>query len=191
MRSEIKRVSKAGFNAYFFCNKAQIPEYIEAYVKEEKCKFEILCWHKTNTVPTFYNKYLTDTEYIMYFHSGKGHVKPQNYQDAHTFFVQPMNIADKKEWKHPTIKPINIIKTLIRNSSAEGDIVLDPFMGSGTTAIAALEEGRQFIGFEKSDKWFEMATNRVKQNLNACCKNTMKILQEPVFNEATSLPKYQ
>lgn len=96
MKDQIKRISRDGINAYFFCNKAQIPEYIQLYVNDEKCKFEILCWHKTNTVPTYSNKYLTDTEYILWFHSGKGHCKPKSYNDAHTFFVQPMNVTDKK-----------------------------------------------------------------------------------------------
>ena len=62
---------------------------------------------------------------------------------------------------HPTEKPLALIKKLILASSNEGDSVLDPFLGSGTTAIAAHQLQRHCIGIELNDEWYELAKGRV------------------------------
>ncbi|GHU74930.1 hypothetical protein FACS1894188_04670 [Clostridia bacterium] len=76
-------------------------------------------------------------------------------------FTQPINAKDKNRYNHPIIKPLNIIETLIKNSSREGDVVLDPFMGSGTTALAAAKNNRRYIGFEINETYCKTATERV------------------------------
>jgi len=63
-------------NLYFWCNKKQIPEYIDFYVNKHKCKFNILVWHKTNALPTYSNKYLTDCEYLLYFWGAEEKLTP-------------------------------------------------------------------------------------------------------------------
>lgn len=151
-------------NLYLWCNKAQIPLYFDFYVTRNKCKFDIICWHKTNALPTYANKYLTDTEYLLYFHNGKGKCFPQNYEDAKTFYLAPINHKDKKTFNHPTIKPLDITMKIIRNSSKEGDIVLDPFMGSGTTGVACKKLNRNFIGIEINEKYYNLAKNRIESN---------------------------
>ena len=151
-------------NVYFWCNKAQIPSYLDYYVIKNKCKFDILCWHKTNALPTYSNKYLTDTEYLLYFHRGKGRCFPQNYQDATTYYMAPINHSDKKKFYHPTIKPIDITMKIIRNSSKEGQLILDPFMGSGTTGVACNRLKRDFIGIEINKKYFDIAKERINQS---------------------------
>ena len=65
-------------------------------------------------------------------------------------------------WGHPTIKPLNIIRTLIVNSSREGEVVCDPFMGSGTTAVACIKENRRYIGFEIDSKYYEISQRRIE-----------------------------
>lgn len=62
---------------------------------------------------------------------------------------------------HPTQKPLELIKYLIRTYSNEGDIVLDNCMGSGTTAVACLETDRKYIGFEKDVEYFNLANERI------------------------------
>lgn len=158
---ELERVMKVP-NMYFWCNKEQIPMYIDYFVNKKKYSFDILCWVKTNAMPLFNNKYLTDKEYCLYFKKG-GYCQPQNYNDAKTIFNQPINIKDKNKYNHPTIKPLNIIKTLIKNSSKEGDVVLDCFMGSGTTGVACYSLNRNFIGMELDSKYFEIAKSRIKE----------------------------
>ena len=69
-------------------------------------------------------------------------------------------------FNHPTIKPLNIVQTLIKNSSKENDVILDCFLGSGTTAVAAKNLNRKYIGFELDTKWFNIAKDRLN-NINA------------------------
>lgn len=148
-------------NAYFWCNKKQIPDYIAYYVLEKNCSFDIINWHKNNALPTYSNKYLSDTEYCLYFRKGKGHCFPKSYEDAQTYWIAPINHKDKKEFGHPTIKPLPFIEKVIRNSSREGEIVFDPFMGSGTTGVACKRLKRNFIGGDLDQKWVKLARERI------------------------------
>jgi site-specific DNA-methyltransferase (adenine-specific)/modification methylase len=69
----------------------------------------------------------------------------------------------KERTEHPTQKPLGLIKSIIEKHSNVGDLVLDPFGGSGTTAIAAIELSRDFILFEKDQSYFELSKNRIEQ----------------------------
>lgn len=71
----------------------------------------------------------------------------------------------KEDWLHPTAKPIELLRYLIRTYSNEGDLVLDNFAGSGLTCIAAIRENRKFIGMEIEDHFFEVADERIKNEL--------------------------
>lgn len=147
-------------NIYIWCNHKQIPQYLDFFVTKNNCKFDILIWNKTNATPLFNNKYLTDKEYCLYFRRG-GYCNPSSYEDAKTVYYQPINSKDKTLYEHPTIKPLNIIENLIKNSSKEGDIVLDAFMGSGTTGVACKALKRDFIGIELDKHFFEIAESRI------------------------------
>ena len=151
-------------NAYFFCNKKQIPSYFDYYVNQKKCLFEIIIWNKGNALPTYNGKYLTDSEYCLYFFEPNHKLcHPNNYEDAKTLFQSPINSKDKVKWKHPTIKPLPLIEKLIRNSSNENETILDCFMGSGTTGVACINNNRNFIGIELNDEYFKIAENRIKE----------------------------
>ena len=119
--------------------------------------------HNCNALPTYSNKYLSDTEYCLYFHKGKGKTSPQSYDDAKTYWFEPINHKDKKLYGHPTIKPLHMIERLIRNSSKEDDTVLDPFMGSGTTGVACYNLNRKFIGVEIDDNYYNIAKSRLDE----------------------------
>lgn len=147
-------------NIYIWCNGAQIPQYLNFFVDKHKCQFDIIVWNKTNAMPLFYNKYLTDKEYCLYFRKG-GRCKPVSYETAKTVYYLPINAKDKKLYGHPTIKPLNIIRNFILNSTIEGDIVFDPFMGSGTTAAACLEVKRKYLGFEINKNHYETSQKRL------------------------------
>lgn len=64
---------------------------------------------------------------------------------------------------HPTQKPVEVIEKLITDSTQEGDLVLDCFMGSGTTAVASKKLNRNFIGFEIQEKYIAISESRLKQ----------------------------
>jgi len=152
-------------NIYLWCNGAQIPQYLDFFVNRRKCSFDVLIWNKTNAMPLFHNKYLSDKEYLLYFRK-HGYCMPVSYEAAKTVYYQPINIKDKRKYGHPTVKPLNIISNLVLNSSREGDLILDPFMGSGTTAEACMRLGRNFIGFEINTKFYEASQNRLASVLS-------------------------
>ena len=68
---------------------------------------------------------------------------------------------------HPTVKPIALMEYLVRlTKTPDGGVVLDPFMGSGTTGIACVNEGRDFIGIEQGEEYFEIAKRRIEYAQN-------------------------
>ena len=71
------------------------------------------------------------------------------------------NRADKKLYGHPTIKPIPLLLKYLTNHTESGDVVFDPFMGSGSTGVACVNTSRKFIGIERDDKYFDIGSKRI------------------------------
>ena len=160
---EFVRVMKR-INIYIWCNKAQVPEYLNFFAQYD-CLFEILTWHKTNPTPITNNTFLPDTEYCLYFRE-RGVLLNDGYELKSKFHISNTNKNDKDDFHHPTIKPLELVKRHILHSTAENALVLDTFIGSGTTAIACRELNRQFIGFEIDPKWHKIAVDRLN-NIDA------------------------
>lgn len=147
---------------YAFCNKFQIPQYIR-FAETHGCSWDILAWHKTNPVPICNQKYLSDTEYIV-FVRGRGAKLWGSYATKRKWWVTSVNRSDCNLYHHPTVKPLEIVRTLISNhiDPEKGTLtVLDPFMGSGTTAVACIELGMHYIGFEIDGRHFRTAESRI------------------------------
>jgi DNA modification methylase len=155
---ELCRVLKTIY-IYIWCNKEQIHQYLD-YFENKNCIFEIIIWNKTNPIPLTNNRYLPDKEYCLLFREN-GTGVGGTYETKKTVYYREANVEDKKKYKHPTIKPLPIIKNLIENSSNKGDIVLDCFSGSGTTCVAAKELGRQFIGIEIDPEYHKISLDRL------------------------------
>jgi len=88
-----------------------------------------------------------------------------NYTNVWSFLPENVTTRNKKEYGHPMQKPILLIKRLVEMLSLEDMIVLDPFLGSGTTAVACKELGRKYIGIEISEEYCKIAENRIKDIL--------------------------
>ncbi|MBL8746756.1 MAG: site-specific DNA-methyltransferase [Phycisphaerae bacterium] len=97
------------------------------------------------------------------FYATKGAAKSFNFLEQ----AEMVNVyhypTNHKHTAHPTEKPQELIERFVRVSSKPGDLILDPFMGSGTTAVAAKKHGRRFIGFERSPDYLAMAEKRLKE----------------------------
>lgn len=156
---ETLRVMKTP-NIYIWCNKKQLRQYIDFY-EDAGCYTDLLAWHKTNPIPRCSNQYLPDTEYLLFFR--KNSQLYGSYETKRKFYVSSLNTDDRNRYGHPTIKPLGIIKNLILNSSRGGDVVLDPYIGSGTTAVAARELGRHYIGYEIDSDYFRIAQRRINE----------------------------
>lgn len=157
---ELCRVQER-INAYVWCSKSQLKDLFN-YYDDKRCAIDLLTWHKTNPTPLCNNTYLSDTEYCVFVRQ-RGVKLYGNYHTKRKYWVTPANVADKKRYGgHPTIKPQEIIENLITNSSERWGVVLDCFMGSGTTGAAAKKLGRSFIGIELDKKYFDIAKERIE-----------------------------
>lgn len=154
---ELVRVLKK-VNLYIFCSKNQIIQILNYF---QNYKYDILTYHKTNPTPTCNNKYLSDTEYIIYVRES-GVKLYGTYHTKRKWFLQENG---KSEWDHPTVKPLNIISTLIGNSSLPEDLILDCYLGSGTTAVATRALKRNFIGIELNPDYIAIANKRLAQQV--------------------------
>lgn len=156
--AEVMRVLKAP-NLYLWGNWRAIKTYLGVFAEYNT---NLLSWHKSNPVPMCSNKYLTDTEYCLFVRA-RGVKVRGGYADHGTYWITPLNTEDKRLYGHPTPKPVDIIRTMIRNSSDTGQTVLDPFMGSGATGCAAVLEGRSFIGCEIDPGYYRTARERIRR----------------------------
>ena len=141
---------------------------------EDKWYFRnLLVWYKTNPPPRMSKtNYLFANEYIVYAirDKGKPGLSTFNFSTQstmhNTFISGSLQGKERLRGKdgmaiHPTQKPLTILKKLIFTSSKEGDIVLDPFMGIGSTAVACKELKRNYIGCELNPKYVEWAKKRL------------------------------
>lgn len=123
-------------------------------------------WHKTNPMPRNMNiQFVNSTETWVYFTFGR---KTGTFNNegllVHDFVetaVAP--VSERKHGKHPTQKPTKLMEYFVRLLSNPGDTVLDPFMGSGSTGVAAKRLARSFIGVEISKDYFKIANERITE----------------------------
>lgn len=121
-------------------------------------------WHKTNPMPRNMKiQFVNSTECWLYFiNNGTSGTFNNCGKVKHDFLESSVcPVSEKKFGKHPTQKPISILKDLIESVTNPGDIVLDPFMGSGTTCVAAELYGRRYIGIELNSDYYKIAELRI------------------------------
>ena len=146
---------KSKGSVYMFCGSEQLSA-IRATMVEEGFSTRVIVWEKTNPSP-MNGEYiwLSGIELCVF---GKKSGATFNERCKNTVFRYPS--GDSKI--HPTQKPLDLFRRLVLASTNAGDTILDPFMGSGTTAIAAIREKRHFIGFELNAEYYEKAMKRIK-----------------------------
>jgi DNA modification methylase len=104
---EIIRVSKK-INVFVWCSKMQI-NHIMNYFIGKNCNYDILVWCKTNPTPATNNLWLPDIEYCLYFRE-KGVKLNDGYNLKSRWHISGLNVGDKKDFEHPTIKPLDLVK---------------------------------------------------------------------------------
>lgn len=127
----------------------------------------LLYWDKGTCTPNRW--YMKNAEYVGLFFKGKAF----SINDCSS--KQGIYIKHTDETTHPTEKPVALMQHYITNSSKQNEVVLDPFMGTGTTGIAALRSGRRFIGIEKDRKWFDVARKRIMDEIRYPFDNTLDL----------------
>ena len=150
-----------GVNGAIFCTQHSLMNLVSE-VESRGFRYTILIWHKLNPIPMTNNRYLSDVEYIVFFKED-GVPMYGDYASKSRVFTSNLTRKEKNKWKHPTIKPEALIEKLILNHTKDGEIVFDPFLGSGTTAVVANRMNRKCIGIEIDKEYFEIAQQRVNQ----------------------------
>ena len=156
---EFYRVLKDDTHCYIMCNHINLIHFLNVFTE---CGFHFiksLIWDKQNKIMgTFY---MSQFEYILFFRKGGG----KSINNCGTSDI--LSVPNKKEKDgagnnlHDTEKPVDLMKILVSNSTDRDDLVLDPFMGIGSTGIASKELGRNFIGVEIDKKYFDIAKQRI------------------------------
>ena len=154
---ELTRVMKKT-NIYIFCSKGQLKQLFDYY---DGHTVDLLVWHKTNPIPTFKNKYLPDLEYIVFVRE-KGVPMYNEYSTSSKLYQSSVNKQDKKLYRHPTVKPLDLIEKFVKNSTKPGDVVFDCFSGTGTTCVAAKKLGRCYLGIEIDEESYHTSIERLK-----------------------------
>lgn len=152
---EVYRVLKENSHCYIWTNDKNLADLQKEAEKIGFRLHNILVWKKNTITPNRW--YMKNCEFILFLYKGKA--KVINDKSSSQFFeVKNKNGRDKF---HPTEKPVEIIEKLILNSSNEYDIVLDCFMGSGSTGVASKNLNRKFYGIELDKKYFDIAKERI------------------------------
>jgi len=154
---ELYRVLKEKSHCYIFTNVLNFEEMLSESKKAGFKLHNLLVWEKNNCTPSQF--YMKNCEYILFLRKGKA--KWINDIGGSKTVHKFNNIIGNK--KHPCEKPVDLLKLYIANSSIEGNVILDPFAGSGSTLFAAMELKRNYIGFEIDDEYCEIAKNRLCQ----------------------------
>ncbi len=130
---------------------------------ERECRWTIRhigAYIKTNPPPQVYKvKWRTGSELFVVAtrNKGRGHHCAANLPQTPDYFIRNNNYPRQ----HPTQKPADLMEWIVNYWTAEGDTVLDPFLGSGTTAVACVRTGRHFIGIELSPDYCDIANARI------------------------------
>ena len=165
----IKKMKKV--NMYIFCSKLQLAHYFDYINQNKKLKYDLLVWDKSSVDDKYSMKsskfFTQDIEYIVrIYESGVSLKKVWNKDGTKSdsrYYMKRQKFQQPKG-SHGTMKPTELIERFIKLSSIENDLVLDPFMGSGTTAIACMNTKRNFIGFELDKTYYEKSLERIKNH---------------------------
>lgn len=154
------RVLKPDAHCYIMCNNLNLPHFFDVISKSDFHFVKLLVWDKVQAICGRY--YMGQVEHIFLLRKGKD--KPINDCGKSDLLSIPLQRDKDKQGNniHDSQKPIKLFQVLVAMSSNEGQTVLDPFIGSGTTAIACIKEKRHFVGFELNKDYYEIACKRIK-----------------------------
>jgi DNA modification methylase len=141
-------------DCYVMANDKNVFPLMDAAFEAGFSLHNLLVWDKIQ--PTANRWYMKNCEFTIYL--WKGRARTINNPGSKQLLAGGI----EKVTGHPTEKPVHLMAEYVGNSSQRGDVVLDPFMGSGTTGVACVQLGRKFIGIELDPKFFDMACQRIR-----------------------------
>ena len=156
---EFYRLLKDGSHCYVMTNHINLIDMLNTFTDVGFHFIKSLIWNKGNKIMGQY--YMSQYEYILFFRKGRG--KKINNCGTSDILSIPNKKTKEKDGKniHDTEKPVELMEVLVNNSSQENELVLDPFMGVGSTGIACIKNNRNFIGIEIDKNYFDIAKSRL------------------------------
>lgn len=147
------RSLKDGGHAYIMCNDKNLLDMLRTAESAGFRFHNMLTWRKGTVTPNRW--YMKSKEFTGFFYKGRARAI-NDCGSACDVYVPQTDVT-----QHPTEKPPLLMQMYIRNSTQPGQTVLDPFMGTGTTGVAAKGIGRNFIGMENDRQWYDIAQSRI------------------------------
>lgn len=155
---EFFRVLKPSAHCYVMTNHINLIHMLNVFTD---CGFHFvksLIWNKGNKIMGRF--YMNQFEYILFFR--KDPAKPINFCGTSDILSIPnVKHSTSDGNAHDTEKPVDLMKILVKNSSQHGELVMDPFMGIGSTGVACKELNRKFVGCEIDEKYYKIAEQRI------------------------------
>ena len=163
LREIDKRVFKSDFEIKEIRERHGVFDFYDLSLKDPSHRFALsdgTLTHNCNPVPAHSTHHCSDLEYIVLI------------RDKGTYFQgKGLEFDDYRKWYstickkhiHPAEKPVEFLERFVRVSCPKDGVILDAFMGSGSTGVACVNEGRSFVGIEKDDEYFELASRRIKE----------------------------
>lgn len=150
-----------------FCSYLFISDLVRELEKANIVVKDILVWKKSNPMPrNITRRYVQDMEFAIWgVKKGAKWVfnKPKDVPYLRSTFETSL-VSGREKNGHPTQKSLKLMEEIIKIHTNENEIILDPFMGSGTTGEAAMKLNRKFIGIEKDEKYYELAKKRINND---------------------------
>ena len=142
-----------------FCHNDQVPT-VSTHLAGNWRRFTLLHWRKDNPTPHANRAYRADSE--LWFHAWQQGFHPVGtLEDKARWWDGPAPHGKAERYGHPTPKPLGLMQKIITNVG--GDSIIDPFMGTGTTGVAAVLAGRRFVGIEHDQQFFDTACTRIER----------------------------
>lgn len=158
------QIIKTNGSIIIFCSYRFISHFVDELERNDFVVKDILIWKKRNPMPrNIDRRYVQDTEFAIWAVNKNAKWifnKPSNVSYLRSLF-ETSTVSGKEKTIHPTQKSEKLMDEIIKIHTNKEEIILDPFMGSGTTGVSALKNKRKFIGVEISDEYYEIAKNRI------------------------------
>lgn len=161
---EFLRILKPTGNLFIFTSYNQLGRWYDC-LDHRMDTTQFMIWHKTNPAPKIFKAGFLNSCEMIYCGWNKKHTWNFISQtEMHNFIESPICMRPERlsNPKHPAQKPTAVLKKIVTIASNEGDVVFDPFMGVGSTGVAALALQRRFIGFELDETYFNASKERIE-----------------------------
>ena len=156
---ELYRVLKPDSHCYIMTNDRNLQNFLNVFTNIGFNFCKLLIWDKQNKITNQY--YMNQVEYILFMYKGRN----KQINNCGTSNLISVNNVKNKTHNHPTEKPVELMEILIKNSTNEGDLVLDPFVGVGATPVACQNLKRNFIGCELDKNYYDTTMERLNEGI--------------------------